>query len=153
LVPGKKVVWHVTDAKLNFVKNKTEWNGTEVVFEITKQGGKTELRFTPVGLVPALKWYGDCSGAWGFYINDSLQSLVTKDKGQAARKEKWLGKRVKVFRFALSKCPLFTRQPYRGGLTVKLATEEVNDVSILFGNHGIGRRRRGFYRRVGGIGC
>jgi uncharacterized protein YndB with AHSA1/START domain len=25
LVPGKKVVWHVSEAKLNFVKNKTEW--------------------------------------------------------------------------------------------------------------------------------
>ena len=36
---------------------------------------------------------------------------------------------------------------------VKLATEEVNDVSILFGNHGISRRRGGFYRRCGSIGC
>jgi hypothetical protein len=33
-----------------------------------------------------------------------------------------------------------------------LATQEVNDVSILFGNHGISRRRRGFYRRPGSIG-
>ena len=35
LVPGKKVVWHISEAQLNFVKNKTEWNNTEVVFEIT----------------------------------------------------------------------------------------------------------------------
>jgi hypothetical protein len=26
-VPGKKVVWHTTDASVNFVKDKTEWNG------------------------------------------------------------------------------------------------------------------------------
>ncbi|HEX9020767.1 MAG TPA: hypothetical protein VF903_05860, partial [Nitrospirota bacterium] len=28
LVPGKKVVWHVVDSRLNFVKDTTEWNGT-----------------------------------------------------------------------------------------------------------------------------
>jgi hypothetical protein len=87
LVPGKKVVWHVVDARLNFVKNKTEWKGTDVVFEITRKGDKTELRFTHVGLVPAFECYGDCSGAWGFYINDSLRSLITTGKGQPAQKE------------------------------------------------------------------
>ena len=87
LVPGKKVVWHVVDARLNFVQNKTEWKGTDVVFEITRKGDKTELRFTHVGLVPAFECYGDCSGAWGFYINDSLRSLITSGKGQPAQKE------------------------------------------------------------------
>jgi len=74
LVPGKKVIWHVSDAQLNFVKEKTEWNGTDVVFEITKKSDKTELRFTHIGLVPAFECYGDCSGVWGFYINDRLRS-------------------------------------------------------------------------------
>jgi len=86
-VPGKKVVWHVSEAKLNFVKNKTEWTGTDVIFEINRKGKKTELRFTHVGLVPAFECYGDCSGAWGLYINDSLRSLITKGKGQPIRKE------------------------------------------------------------------
>ena len=81
LVPGKKVVWHVTDAELNFVKGKTEWNGTDIVFEIAKKDGKTEVRFTHVGLVPAFECYGGCSGAWGFYINDSLRNLITTGKG------------------------------------------------------------------------
>jgi hypothetical protein len=134
------------------VKNKTGRNGTEVVFEITKQGGKSELRFTPVGLVPALEWYSDCSGAWGFTSTTVGRVWSRRVKGKPPRNKKWLGKRVKFFRFALSKCPLFTRQPYRGGLTVKLATEELNDVSILFGNHGISRCRRGFYRRAGSVG-
>jgi len=81
LVPGKKVVWHVLDAKINFVKDKAEWNGTDIIFEITKKGNKTELRFTHVGLVPAIECYGKCAGAWGFYINDSLRSLITTGKG------------------------------------------------------------------------
>ncbi len=81
LVPGKKVVWHVLDARINFVKDKAEWKGTDVVFEIAKKGGKTELRFTHVGLVPAIECYGKCAGAWGYYINDSLRSLITTGKG------------------------------------------------------------------------
>jgi hypothetical protein len=87
-VPGKKVVWHTTDSHINFVKDKTEWTGTNVVFEITQQGGQTELRFTHIGLAPAFECYGDCSGAWGFYINDSLRNLITTGKGQPEQKEK-----------------------------------------------------------------
>ena len=81
-MPGKKVVWHVVESHINFVKDKNEWNGTDIVFEIAKKGGETELRFTQVGLVPAFECYGDCSGAWGFYINDSLRSLITTGEGQ-----------------------------------------------------------------------
>jgi hypothetical protein len=85
-VPGKKVVWHVVKSHINFVKDKGEWNGTDIVFEIGKRDGKTELRFTHVGLVPAFECYGDCSGAWGFYINDSLRSLITTGKGEPNKK-------------------------------------------------------------------
>ncbi len=95
-VPGKKVVWHTTDSHINFVKDKTEWNGTDVVFEITKKGDKTELRFTHVGLVPAIECYGDCSGAWGFYINDSLHSLIMTGKGQPNQKEKGDGEKASL---------------------------------------------------------
>jgi uncharacterized protein YndB with AHSA1/START domain len=86
-VPGKKVVWHVSEAQLNFVKNKTEWTGTYLIFEIGRKGNKTELSFTHLGLVPKIECFGDCSGAWGFYINDSLRSLITTGKGQPAGKE------------------------------------------------------------------
>jgi hypothetical protein len=52
-VPGKKVVWHVLQNYFNFVKDMTEWTGTDIVFEIAKKGDKTELRFTHVGLKPS----------------------------------------------------------------------------------------------------
>src|SRR5262245_30728807 len=52
-VPGKKVVWHVLHNVFNFIKDKTEWNDTDIVFEIGKKGDKTEVHFTHVGLVPA----------------------------------------------------------------------------------------------------
>ena len=82
LVPGRKVVWHVTDADLTFFKDKTEWIGTDIVFEIVEKAGKTELRFTHVGLVPAFECYGDCSGAWGALVEGSLRNLITTGKNQ-----------------------------------------------------------------------
>jgi hypothetical protein len=85
-VPGKKVVWHIVSAEIHFVKNKAEWDGTDVVFEIEKKGDKTELRFTHVGLVPAIECYGDCSGAWGFHV-DSLRKLITTGKGEPNEKD------------------------------------------------------------------
>ena len=39
------------------------------------------VRFTYVGLAPAIECYGGCSGAWGFYVNDGLRSLITTGKG------------------------------------------------------------------------
>ena len=86
-MPGKKVMGHVKDAAINFVKDKAEWNGSDVVFEIAKKGAKTELRFTHVGLRPAIECYGKCAGAWGFYINDSLRSLIETGKGDPNEKE------------------------------------------------------------------
>ena len=80
-VPGQKVVWHVVDSYLGFVRNKSEWDGTDIVFEIAQKGDKTEVRFTHVGLVPAFECYDGCSGAWGFYVNESLRNFIAKGTG------------------------------------------------------------------------
>jgi Activator of Hsp90 ATPase homolog 1-like protein len=81
LVPGKRVVWEVLDSYLSFVKDKTEWNGTRITFEISKKGGKTQVRFTHKGLVSACECFGDCSDAWGFYVRESLRKLITIAEG------------------------------------------------------------------------
>jgi uncharacterized protein YndB with AHSA1/START domain len=86
-VPNEKVVWHVVDSQINFVKDKTEWKGTDIIFEIARKDRKTELRFTHAGLVPALACYGDCSDAWSFFINQSLFNLITNGKGEPDRKK------------------------------------------------------------------
>jgi hypothetical protein len=87
LIPGKKVVWLVLDSCLSFVEDKNEWNGTEITFEISKQGDKTEVRFTHRGLVPEVECFSGCSSAWGFYINGSLRSLIATGKGEPNKKE------------------------------------------------------------------
>lgn len=84
-VPGVRVVWHVVDSQINFVKDKHEWTGTDIVFEISRQGGRTELQFTHAGLVRAFECYGGCSDAWSFYINHSLFLLITTGKGEPSQ--------------------------------------------------------------------
>ena len=87
VIPNEKVVWLVLDAYLNFTEDKTEWKGTKVVFEITRKGNQTELRFTHQGLVPEFECFDACSSAWGFYINNSLRTLITTAKGAPNEKE------------------------------------------------------------------
>ncbi len=82
LVTGKKVVWHVLNNDFNFTKDKTEWKGTDIIFEISKKGDKAEIHFTHQGLVPEYECYDACSEGWGFYINGSLLDLITIGKGQ-----------------------------------------------------------------------
>jgi hypothetical protein len=86
-VPGKRVVWHVTDAYLSFVKDTDEWTGTDIVFDIASHGGQTEVRFTHVGLVPEVECYDQCTPAWCFYITGSLRGLITSGQGQPNERE------------------------------------------------------------------
>jgi uncharacterized protein YndB with AHSA1/START domain len=82
VVPGKKIVWLVIDSNLNFIKNKSEWTGTKIIFEISEINNKTQLRFTHLGLVPEIECYGGCSNGWAKLIQESLFSLITTGKGK-----------------------------------------------------------------------
>ncbi|MBS1730447.1 MAG: SRPBCC domain-containing protein [Bacteroidetes bacterium] len=87
LIPNKKVVWFVKDNEFNFVKDKTEWKGTKIVFEIEKIGDKTQLAFTHHGLVKEYECYNVCEDAWTNYIQGSLKNLIITGKGNPNAKE------------------------------------------------------------------
>ena len=81
LIPSRKVVWLVQDSFLSFVKDTTEWNGTEIIFDVSAKGNETEVRFTHRGLVPVYECFSECSNAWGFYISGSLRNLISEGEG------------------------------------------------------------------------
>ncbi len=86
LVQGKRIVWRVLDAHLDFVRDGAEWKGTDIVFEIGRKGDRTEVRFTHVGLSPRLECYDRCSDAWGFFIRGSLRRRITTGKREPLAK-------------------------------------------------------------------
>ncbi len=81
LVPGRRVVWRVLDNHFSFTDDQTEWTDTQIRFEISEEGGATEVRFTHAGLLPAHECFDVCSNAWDFYIRTSLRSLITTGEG------------------------------------------------------------------------
>lgn len=87
LVPGKRVAWLVVDSHLDFVADEKEWNGTMVTFDITREGERTVIRFTHVGLGPTDECFADCSDAWTSYVRGSLKSLITKGRGKPNARE------------------------------------------------------------------
>ena len=82
VIPNKKVLWYVIDNYFSFIKNKSEWTGTTISFEITQKGKQTQMRFTHLGLVPEYECYTICRDAWSNYIQNSLRSLIMTGKGQ-----------------------------------------------------------------------
>jgi hypothetical protein len=88
VVPGKKVVWLVLDNYFKFTKDKSEWIGTKIIFDISEKDNKTQLIFTHQGLVPEYECFDICKNAWTTYIQSSLRNLITTGKGQPNGKDK-----------------------------------------------------------------
>ncbi|HUP10858.1 MAG TPA: hypothetical protein VM187_01555, partial [Niastella sp.] len=87
LVPGKKVVWQVLDNYFKFTNDSNEWKGNTIVFDISTNNNKTELRFTQAGLTPEYECYEVCMKAWSNYVKNSLYKLITTGKGEPNPKE------------------------------------------------------------------
>ena len=80
-VPYEKIAWHVSDCYLPWLKDKTEWNGTTVVFEISPLGDQTQVIMTHIGLVPEVECYEGCEAGWNKYFKGSLFKLLTEHAG------------------------------------------------------------------------
>jgi hypothetical protein len=81
IVPGRKIVWRVTDCNLDFIEDKKEWKDTRVVFDISAAGPPTTVTMTHAGLVPGVECYEACRKGWNFYITESLQKLLRENQG------------------------------------------------------------------------
>ena len=82
LLPNKRIVWRVIDSHLSFAADTAEWTGTSMEFDVIETGQNTILIFTHKGLTPDIHCFKNCSGAWSFYILESLGDLIRTGKGK-----------------------------------------------------------------------
>ena len=81
LIPGKRVVWLVTDCNMPWYSYKKEWLNTKLIFDLSENNGVTTLSFTHEGLTPDIECYKDCEPGWNQWITRSLFSYFTTGKG------------------------------------------------------------------------
>jgi len=80
-VPARRVVWSVTDCHLEWIADKTEWNGTNVAWDIASANGITNVTITHHGLVPGVECYNDCEQGWNGHVQNSLRQLLNGGEG------------------------------------------------------------------------
>lgn len=80
-VPGRRLAWTVLESRLSFVKDTSEWDGTQIIFDLLAEGPCTQLRFTHAGLRPPLECYAACASSWATLIHESLKGLVERGQG------------------------------------------------------------------------
>jgi hypothetical protein len=81
MVPDRKAVWKVTNCNLPWFNDKTEWNNTEVVFEISPERNQTRIDFTHIGLVPTIECYAACEKGWDGHVTNSLLHFINEGSG------------------------------------------------------------------------
>lgn len=81
-IPDKYIVWQVTGCYLHWLNNKTEWNDTRIVWEISEENKITQIKMTHIGLTPDVECYEDCKVGWTGHVTKSLVSLINENKGQ-----------------------------------------------------------------------
>lgn len=80
LISNKKILWLVTDCNLPWNTDLKEWNNTKILWEISAENGRTQIRFTHIGL-SKLDCAHQCQNAWSLYIQESLFKYITKGNG------------------------------------------------------------------------
>ncbi len=81
VIADKKIVWHVTDSYLPWLRDKKEWNDTEIVYELSPDNNQTQVDFTHLGLVPGIECYERCEKGWKRFATISLPKFVNEGMG------------------------------------------------------------------------
>jgi hypothetical protein len=81
LIPDRRITWLVTDCNLSWLKDKKEWSGTKVDWELSPVEQGTQVTMTHFGLTPSAECYSVCQAGWNFYAGESLQRFITQGKG------------------------------------------------------------------------
>lgn len=77
-----EVTWRVTDCHLHWQNDKTEWKGTQIIWQVNDTGKDTRIDMTHIGLNPNVQCYTNCREGWTEHVNESLYNLITNGKGE-----------------------------------------------------------------------
>jgi hypothetical protein len=81
IFPGKKIIWNVINSNLHWIERKIEWNGTDIIWEVSSANNQTKITMTHMGLTLESECFEECQKGWDFYIGQSLNKLLTEGKG------------------------------------------------------------------------
>lgn len=82
LAEDAKVVWLVKDSLIAVpeLRNRKEWIGTTIIWEIIPGETHTQLRLTHIGLNADVECYALCKAGWKQFLN-SLKTYLETAKG------------------------------------------------------------------------
>ena len=92
LVPGKKVVWLVLDSSLNFIEDKTEWNGTKYHLRNLQEGRQDRSPFHPRGPGSRLRMLWRLLKRMGLLHQRQLAEIDHQGQGTAQQERKGQGR-------------------------------------------------------------
>ncbi|GLU51262.1 SRPBCC family protein [Dyadobacter frigoris] len=83
VIPSEKIVWTCIEAYIDMasLENKSEWEGTELIWEFTSVQQTTELTFLHKGLNQNLQCYDVCENGWNTFLA-SLEMYLKTGKGK-----------------------------------------------------------------------
>lgn len=81
-VPGKRLAWTVTECNMPWLKDKEEWKGTNMVFDIASVSEGSRIDFTHIGLTPQVECFEQCERGWAYFLVESLRELIVTGTGR-----------------------------------------------------------------------
>ena len=80
IIPGIRITWKCIKAFINadFLRNKNEWVGTKIHWEMARSGNQSVLSLTHEGLTKLIECYDICEKGWNHYIDGPLKDYLEK---------------------------------------------------------------------------
>lgn len=77
------VAWLCTDSHLDLatLDNKSEWNGTRIVWKLTPMNQGLQLDVRHEGLTPQIGCYDACVQGWNHFLGKSLAAYLETGQG------------------------------------------------------------------------
>ena len=81
-VPNELVIWTCAKAYIDMptLKNKTEWEGSRMIWTLTGASDGTELNFLHEGLNRNMECFDICEDGWNYFLN-SLEAYLKTGEG------------------------------------------------------------------------